>query len=83
MTDLASDVDSLYDLIEDLANELREQNPDHDLLQFCGPVLRKENWSEEGLDTYLARFAPDDKMTIMHATINYFIALKGALQTTD
>ena len=63
MTIPASDVDALFDLIEVGGAKLREQNPDHELLQFLAPVIQKAPWTDEVGEKFLAQFDPDDKKT--------------------
>lgn len=75
MTIPASDVDALFDLIEAEAKKLRETNPDHELLEFIGPVMGTEQWTTKVGEKFLTMFDTDGKKTVITIRVAYYQAL--------
>lgn len=78
MTDMATDLDSLFGSIESESRELREQDPEHELLRFSGAILGTENWTDELRTGFIDLFATERGTTWAQAWCGYFIALETA-----
>lgn len=79
MADTATEFDALLGIIDDEAKELRGLNPEHELLRFLNPILGSAEWPEEIHAEFLARFDPEDKLTVVKVRVAYLVAIRRAL----
>ena len=77
MTGMAEDVEAMYDLLEEAIKDLREKDPEHELLAFADPVMGVSGWPEnrEVGEKFLKLFAPSEE-TVVQARVNYLIAVE-------
>lgn len=79
MTGLASDLDALNKMIVEGIQELREKNPEHELMEWAEPMLGERQFTEAEWETFFARFAKEEGTTVLQSDLNYLSALDQAL----
>ncbi len=75
----ASDIDALFDLIEEGVKKLTKKDPEHELLKFAKPVLQEEKWDKEIGEEFLEKFDPEGNANVVQVRVRYLHTLNDVL----
>ncbi len=79
MADFMREVDALFDIIKREVEELRTQDPEHELLKFASPVLEIEKWVTDVHLDFLNQFNPNGTTSWVAQRAAYSVAIRRAL----